>query len=132
MLGKLLAESAGKRTLRRVLSTDPPTVEVNFDETGTILGAAASGSGTYTSSVEADGTLHGSGQGFLSTQDGEMVTWTGSGIGRIKEGGAVSYRGALFYKTRSQKLAALNNAIGVFEHEVDAEGKTQSKSWEWK
>jgi len=31
-----------------------------------------------------------------------------------------------------RKLARLNSAVGVFEYEVDPEGKTQTKIWEWK
>jgi hypothetical protein len=34
-------------------------------------------------------------------------------------GGAVSYRGMLFFKTYSPKLAHANNVCGAFEYEVD-------------
>jgi hypothetical protein len=71
-------------------------------------GADVNGFGTYTSVVRPDGTLHGEGNG------------------------AVSYRGILYYRTASAKLARLNTVGGVFEFEVDAEGKTHSKIWEWK
>jgi len=66
------------------------------------------------------------------TQDGDMIIWKGSGVGKFKEKGALSYRGILYYRTTSQKLARLNSAVGVFEYEVDPEGKTQTKIWEWK
>jgi hypothetical protein len=55
-----------------------------------------------------------------------------SGKGKILPGCAVSYRGILYYQTTSQKLAKWNAAPGVFEYEVDADGTTQSKVWEWK
>ena len=58
--------------------------------------------------------------------------WRGSGAGKLLPGGAVSYRGILYYRTASQKLARLNNACGVFEYEVDAGGNTTAKVWEWK
>jgi hypothetical protein len=64
------------------------------------------------------------------TQDGESFTWTGTGVGRFGPGGAVSYRGMLFFQTASQKLAQLNNSCGAFEYEVDAAGSTVSKIWE--
>jgi hypothetical protein len=38
----------------------------------------------------------------------------------------------LFFRTASQQLARLNNACGAFEYEVDADGNTTSKMWEWK
>lgn len=50
----------------------------------------------------------------------------------LGSGGAVSYRGILYFQTASRKLARLNAAPGVFEYEVDAEGKTRTKIWEWK
>jgi len=132
MIGELLGESTGKRIVRRVLGTNPPTVEVSFEDSGTMLGIATTGTGTYTSVIRADGSLYGEGQGIIGTQDGDGVVWKGSGQGKILPGGAVSYRGILYYQTASQKLAKLNAAPGVFEYEVDAEGKTHSKVWQWK
>ena len=66
------------------------------------------------------------------TPDGGMATWKGAGVGRFVGGGAVSYRGALYYNSASPKLARLNSVVVVFEYEVDAAGNTQTKSWEWK
>jgi hypothetical protein len=132
MLGELLGENTGKRIVRRVLGTNPLTAEVSFEESGTMLGVATSGFGTYTSVVRPDGSIYGEGQGGLFTSDGEGVTWKGSGLGKFGPGGAVSYRGILYFQTTSQKLARLNAAPGVFEYEVDTEGKTHTKIWEWK
>jgi hypothetical protein len=132
MLGEQIGESTGKRIVRRVLSTDPPTVEVTFEDSGHILGFPATGLGSYTSVIRPDGSILGQGQGINSTQDGEAVTWTATGAGKFGSGGAVSYRGMLFFRTASQKLARLNNACGAFEYEVDSAGNTVSKIWEWK
>jgi hypothetical protein len=132
MLGELIGETTGKRILRRVLSTEPPKVEVSFEESGTMLGTSASGFGTYSSVVRADGSIYGEGEGVITTTEGEMVAWKGSGLGKFGPGGAVSYRGILYYRTPSQKLARLNAVAGVFEYEVDTQGKTQTKVWEWK
>jgi hypothetical protein len=132
MLGELLGEFTGKRIVRRVLSMEPPTVEVSFEESGKMLGANVSGFGTYTSVVRPEGSIYGEGQGGVFTQDGEMIVWKGSGVGKFKDRGAVSYRGVIYYRTASQKLARLNNMAAVFEYEVDPEGKTATKMWEWK
>jgi hypothetical protein len=88
--------------------------------------------GTYTSVVRADGSIFGTGQGMEMTGDGESLTWTGTGSGRFGPGGSVSYRGMLFLSTTSKKLARLHNACAAFEYDVDAEGNTLSKMWEWK
>jgi hypothetical protein len=132
MIGELISQTTGKRIVRRVLSTEPPTAEVSFEDSGHMLGVPTTGIGTYTSVVRPDGSIHGDGQGIIMTQDGEGITWKGTGLGKFGPGGAVSYRGMLFFRTTSEKLARLNNACGAFEYEVDASGGTVSKVWEWK
>jgi hypothetical protein len=132
MLGELIGESTGKRIVRRITSVDPPTVEVTFEDIGTMLGVPTTSTVTYISIVRPDGSIFGQGQGLIVTNEGEGITWTGTGTGKFGLGGAVSYRGMLFYRTASQKLAALNNACGAFEYEVDGVGNTTSKIWDWK
>ena len=132
MLGEQIGESTGKRVVRRVLSSDPLTVEVSFEDAGTMLGVPFNGLGTYTSIARPDGSVYGDGQGAMMTQDGEGITWTGSGVGKFGPGGSISYRGTLFYRTPSQRLARLNNICAVFEYEIDPAGNTTSKVWEWK
>jgi hypothetical protein len=132
MIGEQISEHKGKRLVRRVLSVDPPTAEVSFEDAGTVLGVATTGLGTYTSTIRPDGSLFGHGQGMELTADGEAVTWNGTGVGKFGPGGSISYRGVLFFRTTSQKLARVNNVCGAFEYDVDAAGNTTSKVWEWK
>jgi hypothetical protein len=62
-----------------------------------------------------------------------MAAYTGEGIGRFTPSGGIKWRGSIFYSTSStEKLAFLNNVIGVFEAEMDAEGNFSEKIWEWK
>lgn len=98
MLGEQIGESKGKRILRRVLSSDPLTAEVSVEDSGKTLSVANTGFGTYTSVVRPDGSIYGEGQGLMMTQDGEGITWKGSGVGKFGPGGAVSYRGMLYYR----------------------------------
>ena len=133
MLGEMIGESHGKRTGRRVVSTSPGfKVEVSFEDRGKLYGVESNNIGTYWSEPRADGSLYGEGQGVVITQDGETATWKGQGVGAIKANGAVSYRGAVYYSTASAKLARLNVVAAVFEFDVDADGNTHTKSWEWK
>ena len=132
MLGDLIGEGKGKRIVRRILSVDPPTAEVSFEDSSTVFGVSVTANGTYTSAVRPDGSIYGTGQGLGITADGDQITWTGTGLGKFGPGGSVSYRGMLYYRTNSQKLARLNNMCGVFEFETDADGNTSSKVWEWK
>ena len=133
MLGEQLGEARGKRTGRRVLSVDGGfKVEVAFESNGKLLGLDNMEVGTYWSESTPDGTLYGEGQGVVITHEGEVATWKGAGVGKFVGGGAVSYRGAIYYRTTSPKLARLNGCATVFEFDVDPEGNTHAKLWEWK
>jgi len=132
MLGNQLGETKGKRLVRRILSIDPPTAEVSFEDAGQILGVKTTGMGTYTSVIRPDGAIFGQGQGLITTEDGDAIVWTGTGLGKFGPGGSISYRGMLFLHTTSQKLTAINNCCAAFEYDVDPTGQTVSKLWEWK
>ena len=132
MLGEVIEESRGKRTARRVLSESPLKVEVSFEGSGKLLGTDANEMGTYSSVVRPDGSLYGEGQGAYITTDGDMITWRGAGVGKFGAGGAVSYRGAVYYWTTSPKFTRLNTVAGVFEFQADPQGNTHIKGWEWK
>jgi hypothetical protein len=134
MLGDLISEARGRRTGRRVVTgpSGAPRVEVSFEDSGKLLGMDGNMIGTYTSEVRPDGTIFGEGQGVIVTADGGMVSWKGMGTGVFRQGGAVGYRGSIHYFTASANLARLNSIAGVFEFEVDAEGNTHGKIWEWK
>src|SRR3954451_21222384 len=71
MLGELISETKGKRLVRRVISIDPPTAEVSFEDKGQIMGVATTGMGSYTSVVRSDGSILGHGQGMSLTDEGE-------------------------------------------------------------
>src|SRR3990172_2572704 len=130
MLGEMIGETRGKVTGNRVLPSEvyAPKVETSTLESGKILGIEVTDMGTYFSVARAGGMLFGEGQGVTMTKDGEMAAWTGHGVGRFTgHGSAVSFRGALYYQTTSDKLARLNNIAVVFEYETDENGNTHAK-----
>jgi hypothetical protein len=61
-----------------------------------------------------------------------MVQWIGSGRGRFTDQGGVSFRGAVYYQTTSEKLKRLNGIAIVFEHDSDRDGNVVTQYWEWK
>src|SRR5436190_6469633 len=134
MLGELIGEEQGKITAMRVLDSGGggPKVEVNMRTNVKILGLAGVNLGTYSSAVQPGGFLFGEGQGIVSSEAGDMVTWKGQGAGKMKPGGGASYRGAIYFQNGLGKLAALNGTAAVFEHESDANDNVASKYWEWK
>ena len=104
-----------------------------MQQTGTLLGAHVNVMSSYVSVTRPYGTLFADGQGIAITDDGETATWRGQGIGRFTgRGGAVSYCGAIYYQTTSERLARLNGIAVVFEYESDDSGKTAAKAYEWK
>jgi hypothetical protein len=134
MLGETLGEERGKLTGTRVLSVDArgAKMEASFEATGRILGVEVVDRGTYCSVPWPGGVLHGEGQGVMMTKDGEMATWSGRGIGRFTGPGKISWRGAIYFQTSSERLARLNGIVGVFEYDTDAEGAVSAKTYEWK
>lgn len=134
MLGDKIGGEVGKVTAQRVLANPGggPKMETSFQASGKLLSVSETSRATYTSAVRPDGTLYGEGQGIVMGEGGEMATWIGQGVGTLKKGGAVSYRGAVYYQSSSPKWSRLNNVAAVFEYEVDAKGNTKSQLWEWK
>ena len=132
MLGDKIGEETGKVTGQRVLATDgPPMVETSFQASGSLYGVSHMTIGTYQATMRPDGTLYGEGQGVVMASDGGAATWKGSGLGKIGVGSAVSYRGAIYYQTAAPNLLRLNEVAAVFEYEVDGDGNTIGRVWEW-
>ena len=134
MLGELIGEEKGKVTGYRVLASQGQgnKVEVTFQTSGKFLGTKHTDLGTYTSEMRPGGFFFGQGQGIIMTKEGDSISWVGQGTGRLKAGGGMSFRGAVYYETASQKFARLNGAAVVYEHETDAQDNCTTKYWEWK
>jgi hypothetical protein len=133
MLGEQIAELKGKIMVQRVLDAQGPTMETSVSASGTVKGTQVNETLTFMAKPTSAGVLHGVGQGVLMAGESEMASYTGEGIGRLTSSGGVKWRGAVFYSTSSTgKLAFLNNVVGIFEAESDAEGKFSEKIWEWK
>ena len=134
MQGDKIGAESGKVTTQRVVANPGgiPKMETSFRATGTLLGVNETSTATYQSGMRPDGSVYGEGQGLVMGENGEMATWVGQGVGTLKKGGAVSYRGAVYYQSASPSWARLNSVAAIFEYEVDAQGNTQSQLWEWK
>lgn len=132
MLGDLIAEYEGNILNQRVLPLEEPVIETSLQQRGKLLDMDATDLLTYCSVIRQDGTIFGEGQG-ITMVDGEMATWHGQGVGKIVgKGPAASFRGAIYYQSSSEKLSCLNCVAAVFEYDLDDNGITHSKIWEWK
>ena len=133
MLGELIGETTGKMSGQRVIDLEGPTIETNVSSIGTLKGVSVTETLTYAAGPTSKGVIHGIGKGVVNTEDGEIATFTGEGIGRFDSTGVLKWRGAIFFHTNSTgKLEFLNNLVGVFESNVDANGNFTDKIWEWK
>jgi hypothetical protein len=134
MLGKQISERKGKVTGQRVVSTVGPLIESTISTNGSFKGMPVKGTVTFVSRpTSAAGVLYDEGKGVIMTEESEMATSTAEGFGRLSSSGNVKWHDAHFILTSSSgKLAFLNNVLGVFEAEIDAEGNEAEKIWEWK
>ena len=119
--------------VRRVISVDGGTkVEVTVQSTGKLLGIETRNNVTYLAGIRPDGSLYGEAQGLVVGKGGEQASFKAAGVGKLLDGGAVSYRGASYYYSDSPNFRRLNAVAVVFEYSADADGNTKSKAWEWK
>ena len=133
MLGEQIYELQAQVTGMKVVSGEPPTMEVTYQGTGSLRGNETTEVGTYVAKMRADGSLWGEGEGIVMTGDGAGLTWKGSGVGHpTGKGMAASWRGAIYYQTASEKFADLNHVAALFEWDIDENGQGSAKIWEWK
>ena len=131
MLGELLYEETGNTTGIRVLPPEggAANLEVSLQAAGSIQGVAHTSMWTYSSMTRADGSIFGEGNGVLTTADGDVIHLVGRGS--APSGSPIKYRGSIHFQTSSEKFARLNGIAGVFEYNVNADGTTMGKIWEW-
>ncbi len=130
MMGELVYEAQGKVAGWKQLVSGK--VEEKFDMHGTFLGEMFSGTYAIEGNVRPDGTGFIETHGFISTEGGYPVQFTGITNGRTYRDGHTVLRGANCFCCPSGKFAHLNEMAVIWEAEVDDEGNVRSKGWEWK
>ena len=134
MLGDLIYEGKFKITNTRVLNAEENKIEYNFTEEGKFKDIDVMILGTFCTTPTGNGVVYGEGQHIITTKYGnEVASLREHGVGRTNtESKSTSFRGSFYYKTSSNdKLAFLNNLVGIFEAEVDESGNGVEKVWEW-
>ena len=137
MLGDLIYEAKGKVTAIRVLDIECaiPKTAITITQNGTLKGGIeATNTVTYWNIPRPGGAYYAECKGVFMTKDdpSEMATWTGEGIAHYS-GQKRRDVGSIFCRTSSttdNKLAFLNNIVGVFEYEADEMGNSEGKIWE--
>jgi hypothetical protein len=138
-LGNPFFVEQGRIIGQRVLAVTPqPQLEFSFMANATINNGSdivinALNTGTSVSTLNADGTFRGEGQGILRTERGDVATWTNRVVGNLTPEGTIITRGVGFWSTPSTtgELAFMNNMITVFEVQIDRDGNLSAREWEW-
>jgi hypothetical protein len=129
MTKEMIGELTGKITGNRVLPMECcPKMESSFHDVGKLLDVEVTNIGTFWTLFKEDGGLYGEGRGIVMSDEGEIVTWTGRGIGE-KKGKGAEYIASIFYNTSSEKFKRLNNIMGIAKYSIDEEGNTHEKLW---
>ena len=134
-LGDLILNESGQVTGVRVLSTDSSgtNLEISLQLSGTIRGVVETTLWTYTTLTRPDGSVYGTGQGVMTTQDGDVIHLIGHGSGRTPPPGETThFRTMLHPHSTSPKYADLNGIGLAGEYDVIPDGSAVNKCWEWK
>jgi hypothetical protein len=138
-LGDPFFVEQGKIIGQRVLTVTPqPQIEFSFMANATINNGDdvinAINTGTSVSTLNADRTFRGEGQGILRTEGGEVATWTNEVVGNFTSEGTIITRGVGFWSTppTTGELAFMNDMITVFEVQIDMEGNLSAREWAWR
>ena len=90
---------------------------------------------TFITTYQSDSgnTSTSTGSGIIITKDGEIATYIGQDLGITDKNGTDTYHGILIFQTDSdEKLAFLDNLVGLYEYKSWLDGKKSGIIWEWK
>ena len=127
-------ESTKATSIRVIDVSNGPKVEVSFSGNGTIRDSInVTDIGTIWTLQTSGGMIYSEGQGLLTTQQGEMATYTQQATGQITPEGRVVFHGSMFFKSLSPtgQLASLDNQMGIYNYESDIAGNAIRQVWEW-
>jgi hypothetical protein len=135
MLGEVIGEANGTVTGIEVVSVEQgsPKLKVSCRGSGKAMGVAFTDLLTFTRVEKAEGIILGSGEAVWLTEDGEVCTWKGFGIGKPSGvGGGEMDACCGWFQTKSAKLAILNSIACLVEFELDDYGNYHHTTYEWK
>lgn len=132
LLGRLTVQVVEQRVLPPGESASP-RVEASSQGSGRLLDLDVRVIFTSVVVLRPDRSLFTDARGLITTSDRETVSSSGQGVGHFVGAGlASSWRGAVYFQAASAKLTRLNSTVGVIEQEVDENGKSEIKIFEWK
>jgi hypothetical protein len=128
-------ETSHKKTGSVVMSIQAPIqTEDSYTATGVLQGVGnVTDTSTFVTTHLANGKSSSEGDGIISTDNGQIVTYTGKDIGVTDDRGVETYKGIQIFKTNfDSKLAFLDNVIGMYVYRYAPNGTSSGTIWEWK
>lgn len=130
------------QTVLDTTSNGLPQIELTTVQDATIEGVGnVTNLGTWAITYKTTHITYATGKGVITADNGDMITWTASDVGRADDKGVISYRGLIFFDTTnssssatSGKLSLLDNREALFVTHVNVTSihRDQStKMWEW-
>jgi hypothetical protein len=106
--------------------------EISFTEKGVMKNIGnVTNTGTFIENSSDNGRLlHGAGKGTITTENGDTINWKAYDLGN-KTGNTFTYKGFYFFDTNSEKLASVDNVIGLYIHSK-SDANNLRQIWEWK
>jgi hypothetical protein len=89
--------------------------------------------GTFLYTLQSTGAVIGTGQGYIRSLDGEMVTYTFRGGGQMDKDGNTSVQGTIHFNSiPTGNLTFLSNMKGTFRAEASNKGQITFQVWQQK
>lgn len=130
-----ISDLNGKVMNRRVLDADVPTLESTVEATGKYKEVEVTETITFVVSPQTEEFLYAVGRGIIFAKEGgEMATYKGEAVGMYNTSDRYTvWKGTMFFRTTStDKIAFLNNVVGVFEAKIDSDQNFAEQAYEWK
>jgi hypothetical protein len=131
----IIPDERGRVLSTRILSADEngSKIESTIQTKGTLIDEEFTTILTVLSRRDLWGLSRLEGLGVCTTKTRDEIRWKGFGVGWSSgKGAGMVGRFTETWFTNSQKHVWLNKIIGVEEFEIDEDGNTFDKVWEWK
>jgi hypothetical protein len=120
------------RNVTSVREVSANQTEISFVEKGIMKNIGnVTNTGIFIDNSSDNGrVLQGVGNGSITTENGDIVSWNAYDIGN-ETGNVTTFKGAIFFDTNSEKLTSMDNVMGLYIQNI-SNGNSLRQIWEWK
>lgn len=149
-LGNLFYTENTKSSGMRVIDVNiNPAVEISYIGNSTIGNSSTQTIGTVESTMDYDGVIHSNGKAIITSQNGQVITYTSISKGQYNTDGSFSDSGMMIFNlpfqststntmntsldsnsTGQNDLSEFDDKVGVYKKTVDRFGNGITEVWE--